>query len=114
MSVKTISVDNVDIHLLSGKIMGGLETTEIHNAIKSSLDKKTNQIVIDLGEVTWMGSVGIGILICCLTTVRNAGGELKLSGMSGKIKKLLLMTKLDQVFEIFPESEQAANSFSFQ
>ena len=111
MSIKFDSFGPVDVLSLSGKLMGGPEVVEIHNAIKATLDKKVNHIVIDLKDVRWMGSVGIGILICCLTTVRNAGGDLKLSGLSKKVMSLLLMTKLDKVFEIYPKADLAVNSF---
>jgi anti-sigma B factor antagonist len=102
---------NVDVVSLSGKLMGGPEVGDLHAAIKSCLDKKTNKIVINLKDMQWMGSVGIGILICCLTTVRNAGGDLKLAGLNKKIIKILVNTHLDHVFEIHPTAQQAVQSF---
>ena len=112
MSIKFTSYGPVDVLSLSGKLMGGPEIIEIHSAIKATLEKKVNHIVIDLKDVKWMGSVGIGILICCLTTVRAAGGDLKLSGLSKKAESLLLMTNLDKVFEIYPKVDKAVNSFN--
>ena len=111
MKLKGKVHDNVYVVSLSGKIMGGPEIGEIHTAVKSSLEKNMKQIVIDLRDVGWMGSMGIGILICCLTTVRNAGGELKLSGLTDKVIKILEITKLDQVFETHPEVDVAVASF---
>lgn len=111
MSIKLASYGPVDVLSLSGKLMGGPEITEIHSAIKATLEKRVNHIVIDLKNVKWMGSIGIGILICCLTTVRHAGGDLKLSGLSKKAMSLLVMTKLDNVFEIFPRVDSAVKSF---
>jgi len=103
-----------DVSLLSlnGKMMGGSEVTDIHMAIKDNLDKSINHIVFDLSAVDWMGSVGVGIIICCLTTVRNAGGDLKLSGLSEKVVKILEITKLENVFEVYDNSKQAVASFS--
>ncbi len=111
MKLKEKPRGKVSVVSLTGKIMGGPEIGEIHTAIKSSLENNMKQIVIDLKEVSWMGSVGIGILICCLTTVRNAGGELKLSGLSEKVVKILEITKLDHVFETYPGVDQAVASF---
>jgi len=111
MKLKQKVQGNVSVLSLDGKIKGGIEIGEIHTAIKSSLEKNIKQIVIDLKEVSWMGSLGIGVLICCLTTVRNAGGELKLSGLSEKVKKILEITKLDHVFETHPGVDQAVASF---
>jgi anti-sigma B factor antagonist len=114
MPIKEKLLGQVDVLSIQGRLMGGPETTEIHTAIKSALEKKVNHFVIDLKDVEWMGSVGIGILICCLTTVRNAGGELKLSGLSEKMMRLLMITKLEHVFEIHPQADQAAYSFNLQ
>ena len=111
MSIKFASYGPVDVLSLSGKLMGGPEIGELHSAIKATLDKKVNHIVLDLKDVKWMGSVGIGILICCLTTVRHAGGDLKLSGLSKKAKSLLVMTRLNNVFETFPRVDSAVESF---
>lgn len=102
-----------DIGILSpkGKLASAEDVQKLHIAIKSRLEQKTKKIIIDLNDVTWMGSVGIGILICCLTTIRNAGGELRLSGMNDKVKKLLVMTKLENVFDSYPSTDQALQSF---
>jgi anti-sigma B factor antagonist len=102
-----------DVSLLSlkGKLMGGPEVGDIHTAIKGNLDKNIKQIVFDLGGVDWMGSVGVGIIICCLTTVRNAGGDLKLANASDKVLKILEITKLEDVFDIHHNSSQAVASF---
>jgi anti-sigma B factor antagonist len=111
MLIKQKLHGQVDVLSLNGKLVGGEETSEIHAAIKSALGKNITHIVIDLRDVSWMGSVGIGILICCLTTVRSAGGDLKLAGLTDKVMKVLLMTKLDTIFEIYPQIDQAVNSF---
>ena len=102
-----------DIGVLSpkGKLASAEDVQQLHTAIKGHLERKTINIVIDLKDVTWMGSVGIGILICCLTTIRNAGGELRLSGLNDKVKKLLVMTKLENVFDTHPNTDQAMQSF---
>jgi anti-sigma B factor antagonist len=103
--------DHVSVLKLYGKIMGGPEVEDIHSAIKNKLDKNITHIVFDLSEVSWMGSIGVGIIICCLTTVRNAGGDLKLAGVSDKVLKILEITKLEDVFEVYSKREQAVASF---
>jgi anti-sigma B factor antagonist len=91
--------------------MGGPEVGELHSVIKSCLENKTNKIVINLKDMKWMGSIGIGILICCLTTVRNAGGDLKLASLNEKSIEILVTTRLDNVFEIYPTAKDAVQSF---
>lgn len=111
MELKEEIHGDINVVSMSGKLVGGAEVNHLHGVIKNSLDKKTNKIVLDLKNVTWMGSVGIGILICCLTGVRHAGGDLKLTGANEKIKSLLRITKLEQIFEIYPNIKQAIKSF---
>jgi anti-sigma B factor antagonist len=111
MELKEEQYGEVNVIFLEGSLKGGSEVTKLHRAIKNNLDKKTDKIVIDLKDVHWMGSVGIGILICCLTAVKNAGGEMKLSGLNDKIHELLRITKLEKIFEIYPDAESAASSF---
>ena len=66
---------------------------------------------MDLGEVEWMNSSGLGLLISSLTTTRNSGGEMKLARATDKITSLLVITKLNSVFESHPTVETAAASF---
>jgi anti-sigma B factor antagonist len=112
MELKEKIFGDVKVLYLDGSLKGGSEVTKLHGAIKGCLDEKTDKIVIDLKDVHWMGSVGIGILICCLTAVKNAGGDMKLSGLNEKIHDLLRMTKLEKIFEIYPDAESATSSFN--
>jgi anti-sigma B factor antagonist len=112
MEIKEELIGNVNIVFLEGSLKGGSEVSKLHGAIKNSLDNISDKIVIDLKDVHWMGSVGIGILICCLTAVKNAGGEMKLSSLSDKVWELLRITKLEKIFEIHPDPQTAASSFA--
>lgn len=111
MELKEKLFGDVNVVFLEGSLKGGSEVTKLHGAIKGCLDRKTDKIIIDLKDVHWMGSVGIGILICCLTAVKNAGGDMKLSGLNGKIYELLRITKLEKIFDIYPDVEKAVESF---
>jgi anti-sigma B factor antagonist len=112
MEIREEQFGEVNVVFLEGSLKGGSEVTKLHGAIKHSLDEKSDKIVIDLKDVHWMGSVGIGILICCLTAVKNAGGDMKLSSLNEKIHELLRMTKLEKIFDIYPDADAAASSFS--
>ena len=72
-------------------------------------DKK--QFIVDLSAVDWMNSTGLGILISGYTTLRNNGGKLKLANVTEKIKTLLVITKLDPVFESYDSIAEAIKSF---
>jgi anti-sigma B factor antagonist len=112
MEVKEELYGSVNVIFIEGNLKGGHGVLSLHSSIKSCLDSNINKIVIDLEGVEWMGSVGIGMLICCLTAVKNAGGELRLSGLNDKVQKLLKITNLEKVFEVYPDAENAVESYN--
>ena len=103
--------DGVVIISLSGKIMGGPEAGQINEQINNYLDKKKFNIVIDLKEVEWMNSSGLGILIGSMTTLKNNNGKMVLANVSERISKLLNITKLTGVFQIMDDLDSAISSF---
>ncbi len=94
-----------------GKIMGGPESTELHDLLHDMIDRSKLKVVIDLSKVDWMNSTGLGLLISGLTTLRKAGGELRLAKVTEKIQSLLTITKLVTVFKVYDSVEEAINSF---
>jgi len=94
-----------------GKIMGGPESTALHDLLHDLIDQKKSRVIIDLGRVDWMNSTGLGLLISGLTTLRKAEGELKLANVTEKIQSLLTITKLITVFKTFDSVEDAVKSF---
>jgi len=103
---------DVAVISLKGKLMGGPETTAIHDKVKELVEKDTKKVVIDLGKVKWMNSSGLGVLMGSMTTVKNSGGELKLSNVTDKVKSLFMITKLITIFETHDTVDEAINSFS--
>lgn len=97
---------------IKGKLMGGPEAAEFHDLLQETIDADKKNIVIDMSDVKYVNSSGIGILIRGYTTMRNAGGDMKLSAISDKVNGVLSITKLDQIFEYFPTPEEAASSYS--
>ncbi len=95
-----------------GKIMGGPDSTELHEKLRDLIKGNTKRVIIDLADVDWMNSTGLGILISGLTTMRNSGGELKLSRVTDKIQSLLVITKLVTVFESYDSVDAAIKSFT--
>lgn len=94
-----------------GKIMGGPDATLLHEKLHECIENGTRKVVIDLAQVDWMNSTGLGILISGLTTIRNNGGELKLANVTDKIQSLLTITKLVTVFEAYDSIDDAIRSF---
>lgn len=111
MSNQVTERDGVVIISLSGKIMGGPEAGQINDQINNYLDKQKFNIIIDLAEVEWMNSSGLGILIGSMTTIKNNNGRMVLVNVSERISKLLSITKLSGVFQVKENIEEAVKSF---
>lgn len=112
MKLKSEKHGSVVVIELKGKIMGGPDSAMFRDELKKHLDEDVKKVVVDLGKVDWMNSSGLGILIGGLTTVKNADGEMKLARVTEKIKSLLMITKLVQVFDSYDSVEAAIASFS--
>ncbi|MFH1700427.1 MAG: STAS domain-containing protein [Candidatus Zixiibacteriota bacterium] len=94
-----------------GKIMGGPESTALHDLLHDLIEQKKTNVVIDLGKVDWMNSTGLGLMISGLTTLRKSDGELRLANVTEKIQSLLTITKLITVFKSFDSVDEAVDSF---
>ena len=96
----------------TGKIMGGPDASLLHDKLYEFIEQDKKKVIVDLSEVDWMNSTGLGILISGYTTLRNNGGKLKLANVTEKIKSLLVITKLDPVFESYDSIADAIKSFN--
>jgi anti-sigma B factor antagonist len=94
-----------------GKIMGGPDAGAVKERLHELIDDNKKKVVVDLGGVSWMNSSGLGILIGGLTTMRNAGGDLKLAGTTDKVQNLLMVTKLITIFDSYDTVEEAVASY---
>ena len=97
---------------LKGKLMGGPETQAVHDKVKDLAESKFLKVVIDLGKVKWMNSSGLGAIMGSMTTLKNAGGELKLANVTDKVQSRFIITKLITIFETHESVEDAVKSFS--
>lgn len=111
MSVKTEQKGNVVILHVKGKLMGGKETDECHLKVKDFIAEGQKNIVADLSKVAWVNSRGLGMLMACFTSLKNAEGNFKIAGATKKTKSLLMLTKLLTIFECFDKVDEAVASF---
>jgi anti-sigma B factor antagonist len=102
-----------DVHLLdcSGKITLGEGTMAIRNSVREVLKNGGKKIVLNLADVNYIDSSGIGELVSSFTTVTNQNGQLKLLNLTKKIHELLAITKLLTVFQTFEDEQAAVGSF---
>jgi len=111
MAVKEKIVDDVAVVTLSGKLMGGSETKEVHEKVKSLIAGGIKKVVIDMSEVKWLNSVGIGSIMACYTSLLNAGGGFRLSGITKKVKHIFMVTQIITIFKDYDTVEEAISSF---
>jgi anti-sigma B factor antagonist len=111
MKVSTRQVDGVTILDLSGRITLGEGSVQLRDAVRDLLSKGSKKILLNLGDVNYIDSSGIGELVSAYTTVRNQGGDLKLLNLTKKVHDLLQITKLYTVFDIKDDEASAVASF---
>ncbi len=111
MKISTRQVDGVTILDLSGRITLGEGSVQLRDAVRELLAKGQKHILLNLAEVNYIDSSGIGELVSAFTTMRNQGGELKLLKLTKKVHDLLQITKLYTVFDIKDDEAEAIASF---
>jgi anti-sigma B factor antagonist len=107
MKIETRTVGDITLLDCSGKITLGEGTMTVRNTVRDILKGDGKKIILNLADVNYIDSSGIGELVSTYTTVANSGGQLKLLNLTKKIQELLAITKLLTVFQVF-ENEQAA------
>jgi anti-sigma B factor antagonist len=111
MDTKVRHVDGVTVLDLSGKITLGEASGQLRSAVQEAL-QGSKKILLNLADVNYIDSAGLGELVSAFTTVKNAGGELKLLNLTKKVRDLLVITKLLTVFDVKDNEQEAIQSFS--
>ena len=114
MSVKltTRQVGDVTVIDVAGRITLGEGSSALLEALRDLVSKNQKKILLNLGEVTYIDSSGIGELVSGFTTVTNSGGMLKLLNLNKRVKDLLQITKLYTVFDVHEDEAHAVRSFA--
>ncbi|MGQ0721599.1 MAG: STAS domain-containing protein [Candidatus Eiseniibacteriota bacterium] len=111
MKIKRRDEGDVVILEVSGKVMGGPDSEKFRAAISGLIGDGTKKLLIDLSDVPWMNSSGVGILISAYTSLRNAGASVKFLNINERVKSILMVTKLLTVFESYYSEADALASF---
>ena len=114
MSVKlnTRQVGDVSVIDVSGRITLGEGSSTLRDALRGLVAQGQKKILLNLGEVSYIDSSGIGELVSGFTSVTNGGGELKLLNLTKRVKDLLQITKLYTVFDVHESEASAIRSFA--
>ncbi len=111
LTAKTREVGNVAIIDLNGRITMGENAGVLRNAITELLSSGNKNIVLDMANVGYVDSAGLGELVGAYTTAANQGGSVKLLHMQSKMKDLMTITKLHTIFPAFEDEKEAVASF---
>jgi anti-sigma B factor antagonist len=111
MKFKTRQVDGVTILDLSGRITLGEGSVTLREAVQDAIAKGEKKLLLNLGNIDYIDSSGLGELVSAYTSVKNSGGELKLLHLTKKVHDLLQITKLYTVFDVKDDEAAAIASF---
>lgn len=111
LKMNSRNVEGVAVVDCSGRVVFGDEANAMREQVKGMLGE-TRQIVLNLGEVTYIDSGGLGMLVGLYTSARNAGGNIKLAALTKRVDDLLQVTKLLTVFEVYDSVPEAVASFA--
>jgi anti-sigma B factor antagonist len=113
MTITTREVSHVTVVDIVGRITLGEETGQLRDTVRNLIAAGQKKIVLNLANVDFIDSSGVGELVSSFTAVRNAGGDLKLFSLSKKVQDVLNVTKLYTIFDIKDDEFTAVKSFDY-
>jgi anti-sigma B factor antagonist len=105
-------VGDVSVVDVAGRITLGEGSSALRETLREMVGKNQKKILLNLGDVSYIDSSGIGELVSGFTTVTNSGGQLKLLNLNKRVKDLLQITKLYTVFDVHDDEAGAIRSFA--
>ncbi len=111
MKTTVRKVDSVTVVDVSGRITLGEGCSQLRELIREQLGKGNKRVLLNLADVTYIDSSGIGELVSAFTALSNSGGQLKLLNLTKKVHDLLQITKLYTVFDVHEDEAKAIGSF---
>jgi len=110
LSLAARTKDGILVVDCSGRIVSGEESSLLRDTVKKAIPEN-NRIVLNLGEVDYIDSGGLGTLVVLHTTAQNAGGTIKLTSLTKRVSDLLQMSKLLTAFDVYNSEAEAVESF---
>jgi anti-sigma B factor antagonist len=96
---------------LKGGLEGGQDTVQMKDAVRGLLDAGRRKFLINLDQVDFVNSTGIGIIAAVFSSISGAGGHMKISNANSKVARVMAITKLLDVFDAYPEEAEALRAF---
>lgn len=111
MKISEAIRDEVAVLTVTGALMSGPEVAPFQDHVKKLAKDGIRNVVVDFSSVKWFGSSMLGVLTASLTTLRNEGGDLRLTGVTKKIESILMVTRLANIFRTLDTVDRAVASF---
>ncbi len=111
MAIAERHVGAVTIVDISGKLTSSDQIGKLKEKIDTLLSQDQKQIVLNLGELTYVDSAGLGEIVSCYSTARRQGGAVSLANLHKRVQELLVITKLHAVFDVHESEKAAVESF---
>ena len=111
LTIASREVDGVTVLDLNGRITLGEGSVQLREAIRDLISKGSRTILLNMGDVNYIDSSGLGELVSAYTTAKNQGASVKLLNLTKKVKDVLQLTKLYTVFDVYEDEASAISSF---
>lgn len=111
LSIEEQGRDGVTLLRMKGRLIVGQPVGLFRETIQRLIESQEMRVVLDLGQVDYIDSTGLGQVVIGFTSVQRAGGALKLLNLNRRNIELLVLTKLSTVFEIYDDEQEAVNSY---
>ena len=111
VNVAVREIEGIPVLDLKGRLTAGVFSETLRDNIALLAHEGKNNLVLNMKQVDYVDSSGLGTLVLCFTTLQQNGGALKLTNLSRRQLELMVLTKLTTVFEVFDDERDAINSF---
>jgi anti-sigma B factor antagonist len=111
LTIASREVDGVTVLDLSGRITLGEGSVQLREAVRDLISKGSRNILLNMGDVNYIDSSGLGELVSAFTTAKNQGASVKLLNLTKKVKDVLQLTKLYTVFDVYEDEASGIGSF---
>jgi anti-sigma B factor antagonist len=111
LTIASREVDGVTVLDLNGRITLGEGSVQLREAIRDLISKGSRTILLNMGDVNYIDSSGLGELVSAYTTAKNQSASVKLLNLTKKVKDVLQLTKLYTVFDVYEDEASAISSF---
>ncbi len=110
MKIEEFKIDEISILHLFDRIDAS-SSKDLKEIVVAKIGQNKIKLLLDMSQVSFIDSSGLGMLITCLKSIKNAGGQLRISNISNNVKTIFNTTRMDRVFEIYENNEDALGSF---